>query len=95
LQELIAVLVEDDVQERQWDMKIAIMSHTPMSEKAARGMQRELDKTYKELKRIQRSVRKPSVDMDAPVESSFKVELEPGERMDDIMGADTNKKKRR
>lgn len=92
---MISVMIEDDVQEKQWDMKIAVLSHTPMSDKAARGMQRELEKTYKELKRIQRSVRKPSIDLDAPVQSSFKVELEPGEMMDDIMGADTKKKKRR
>ena len=78
----MAEFLEYEVSTKRWDMKAALFSHTPMSNEAARAMQRDLSDTDNEFKRLLRSINpSPPFDKDAPVESSWKVELEPGEQL--------------
>lgn len=74
--------IETNAQEKQWDMTIASLSHTPQSKEGAKEHNdrvREITKVI--MSPIESLKRKKNANK--PVVSSSWVKLEPGERMED------------
>lgn len=89
--------MQDDVARKSWDVRKALLSHTPMSSDAGKRLNGELKDIKSEFDRILRFVsgEKRKTRSDQPVESSYQVILEPGESMSDLLtGLDPKKVKR-
>lgn len=75
---------EKEINDRRWEIKKALLSHTPMTKEAATSLSRELREIDQEFKRITRNLRKPPIDRSAPIVSKvLKTTYERGEKMSD------------
>lgn len=82
---MLAEIVENDISDKRWNVRLSLMSHTPMTKDAAKGLQREIGELEKEFKRIVRSMKKHPFDKNAPLESKYTIELEPGDDFGDLL----------
>jgi hypothetical protein len=82
---------EKEVQDRRWNIKLSLLSHTPMTKEAAHSLSRELREMDREFKKITRNLRKPPIDRKAPVVSKIiETVYDPGESLDDYKPENVN-----
>lgn len=76
--------VSQGIEKKSWDIRTALFSHTPMTEKAGRALSEQIRETQREFEKVLYAFR-PRPKKDDPIVSSFKVYLEPGESLSQIM----------
>lgn len=69
---------------RQWNITEALLSHTPMTKEASKSVDKNVKDIQKSLDKAKGSLKrqkKKKVDLSTEIKSSYTVELEPGETL--------------
>lgn len=73
-------LTEDEIADKRWQIKLSLLSHTPMTGDAAKATESELREIERTFSGILRAFDgRPAVD--EPLVSNYKVHLAPGESL--------------
>lgn len=75
---------EIEVDTKSWGIRYALFSHAPMTKEGGRELSSKIRDAQKELEAKLR-IFHPRPSGDAPIVSSFKIELDPGESIGQIM----------
>ena len=75
---------EIDVDQKSWGIRFALFSHAPMTKEGGRELSSKIRDAQKELEAKLR-IFHPRPSGDDPIVSSFKVTLDPGESIGQIM----------
>lgn len=81
---VIEEIIERDVSSKRWDVRRALLSHTPMSKESARHLESEIRDIEKAFTRALRPFSRRKIDFSKPVVSNFRVEQEPGDNLGDL-----------
>lgn len=77
--------IKDEIFKQRWDVKIAMLSHTPMTEEGAKALNHEVRELEKDFDRVLRALDgKDKQAKDEPIVSKYTVTYEPGEANSDL-----------
>lgn len=80
---VIKDIIESDVSDKRWEIKRALMSHTPMTKEAARHLESEIRDIEKAFAKTLRPFSRRKIDFTKPIVSTVRVEKDG----DDQLGA--------